>query len=194
MTNIGQIQNANTNNNVFRPHETQFKNESSSSSKMATSEKLVNPILNGKCNNSVTPNKCEYCDFTTSRTHDMYRHKMTAKYKRCKNSTDGLLKSCNDVTTMYHCQHCNFTTKNAKNYETHNLTEKHKQLSTTQQDNEIKKNICDNCNKEYAHASSLCKHKKICSGNYINVEPTVIREVKPLQVEPSQYKCKNCHK
>ena len=62
------------------------------------------------------------------------------------------------------CEICNYDTYSKKDFEKHFLTLKHKRLINandfTPNDNDVLECICG---KNYKHASSLCKHKKICS-------------------------------
>ena len=64
----------------------------------------------------------------------------------------------------YSCIICDFSTSNKKDYNRHLTTRKHKIL--TNDDKKTPKNpnlyVCNECGKNYKHASSLCAHKKKC--------------------------------
>ena len=67
----------------------------------------------------------------------------------------------------YNCELCDYNTSKISQYDRHLLTTKHenakKRLTNT--NNLVPKvpnYICNNCNKNYKHQSSLCKHKKNC--------------------------------
>ena len=74
----------------------------------------------------------------------------------------------NNNNTPFFCDKCNFKCYKKSNYNMHLLTVKHKKLiiqdpCNDNQQNNIKKMYFCFCGKKYNHASSLCKHKKICS-------------------------------
>ena len=95
------------------------------------------------------------------------------------------------ITHKYYCECCNYKTNRYINITRHNLTTKHKKLSNIETRNEPKKNICNTCNKEYAHASSLCKHKKTC-----HPPITIIKKEEPpvATIVTLPYKCAKCNK
>ena len=87
----------------------------------------------------------------------------------------------------YICEICNFTCSRVYDYNRHNSTRKHEyQMNANvnaRKSVDIKPNLCVintdivttieynhvcNCGKKYKHMSSLCKHRRICSGLPIN--------------------------
>ena len=92
----------------------------------------------------------------------------------------------------YYCQYCNYTATNSSNFSHHKKTKKHLQKSITMSNSSIpysfepvlacyssatgaisgtgenpvdeseEKNICNICDKEFKHQSSLYRHRKIC--------------------------------
>ena len=67
---------------------------------------------------------------------------------------------------VFNCEKCLFTTSKESNFNTHLLTRKHFRLTNANEKmpNELCENYACNCGKIYKHLSSLCKHKKTCSG------------------------------
>jgi hypothetical protein len=63
----------------------------------------------------------------------------------------------------FSCENCNYICCNKFDFNRHLGTRKH--LETNNANEKTQKNasyICETCDKEYKHHSSLCKHKKIC--------------------------------
>ena len=82
-----------------------------------------------------------------------------------------------EVAFRYTCELCDCKCGNKTNFDKHLYTNKH--MNNLMANNNAKKNdnmannnnliekdkrvyVCKNCNNEYAHQSSLCKHKKSC--------------------------------
>lgn len=62
----------------------------------------------------------------------------------------------------FHCKFCDYNTLRESQYQRHLLTDKHKRLTMTNEKvPKSSKHICE-CGKEYVHASSLSKHRKVC--------------------------------
>jgi hypothetical protein len=82
--------------------------------------------------------------------------------------------------TNYKCETCDFNSYKQSDYQRHILTAKHIRLTnannlltpnTPNTPNTGRLHSCSGCDKNFKHASSLCKHKKTCT--YLN-ENTVI--------------------
>ena len=79
----------------------------------------------------------------------------------------------------YLCELCDFTCINKKDYNRHLSTQKHKRLTNTNKNSpkNPKAFICS-CGKEYKHAPSLTKHKKICT--FIETEEDADENIQQL--------------
>jgi len=85
------------------------------------------------------------------------------------------------IPIKYYCKQCDYNTCNKKDFSKHNLTRKHQLLINPKE--KIPKSqqthTCALCNKIYKHASSLCTHRKHCTGlsesdTIDNFEPSTI--------------------
>jgi|UniRef100_A0A6C0LR08 hypothetical protein len=112
--------------------------------------------------------ECKNCDFITSHKGDYKKHLLTRKHKKTQElrilELNGKEKY-NNLTpqTIYKhiCSCCNYYTNNLRDMNKHNSTLKHIQ-NTNNIHNEIKRNICNSCNKEFNTQSGLWKHRKKC--------------------------------
>uniref|UniRef100_A0A6C0KGW6 C2H2-type domain-containing protein n=1 Tax=viral metagenome TaxID=1070528 RepID=A0A6C0KGW6_9ZZZZ len=112
--------------------------------------------------------ECKKCDFITSHKGDYNKHLLTRKHKKTQElrilELNGKEKY-NILTpeTIYKhiCSCCNYYTNNLRDMNKHNSTLKHIQ-NTNNIHNEIKRNICSSCNKEFNTQSGLWKHRKKC--------------------------------
>ena len=118
---------------------------------------------------------CDYCYYSTSKTHDYNKHLLTLKHKMTVQNAslaiNGNLNNASHVAA-YNCDICNFYSKNKTNYDKHLLTEKH--INKIKGEPKNTKHICYQCNKEYSIYNSLWKHKKHC---------VVIKEREPEPLE-----------
>jgi hypothetical protein len=71
-----------------------------------------------------------------------------------------------NTENVFYCEKCLFTTSKESNFSTHLMTRKHFRLTNANE--KMPTGQCENyactCGKIYKHLSSLCKHKKTCSG------------------------------
>ena len=81
------------------------------------------------------------------------------------------------IVNNYCCNFCYFNTSNKTDFNRHLSTQKHKNNVLTTNDNvkNLKKYICENCEKEYNDRAGLWRHKKKCQETNIEIdkdEPT----------------------
>ena len=81
----------------------------------------------------------------------------------------------------FFCKICDYKTTIKKDYDKHLITAKHKRLTNFSHlshtdNNTIHHHNCE-CGKKYIHASSLCKHKKICKRQNIPITPEIIVQI-----------------
>ncbi len=83
-----------------------------------------------------------------------------------------LKKNAQKNDERFHCSHCDYSTSKKSSWNQHLATRKHINATnaifnainaTEKYAQEIMTNICSGCGKKYKHASSLYRHKKICS-------------------------------
>ena len=66
-------------------------------------------------------------------------------------------------SNKFFCKACDYTTERESQFNRHILTDKHKRLTTANEKvPKSSKHLCE-CGKEYVHASSLSKHRKVCT-------------------------------
>lgn len=66
-------------------------------------------------------------------------------------------------SNKFFCKVCDYTTERESQFNRHILTDKHKRLtSANEKVPKSSKHLCE-CGKEYVHASSLSKHRKVCT-------------------------------
>jgi hypothetical protein len=87
---------------------------------------------------------------------------------------DGNIKEANGnnfkqkVATNYHCQLCDYYTSRKSNMDKHNQSIKHLGNIEGKKNKQIKKTICNICNKNFKTVSGLWKHKQKCNNDEIN--------------------------
>jgi hypothetical protein len=83
-----------------------------------------------------------------------------------------LKKNAQKNDERFHCAHCDYSTSKKSSWNQHLATRKHINATnaifnainaTEKYAQEVLLNICSGCGKKYKHASSLYRHKKICS-------------------------------
>jgi hypothetical protein len=62
---------------------------------------------------------------------------------------------------IFECLNCNFSCKKTSDWARHISTDKHNRINNSME--KEKKHICS-CGREYSHLSSLCNHRKKCTG------------------------------
>jgi hypothetical protein len=66
-------------------------------------------------------------------------------------------------SNKFFCKACDYTTERESQFNRHILTDKHKRLTMANEKvPKSSKHLCE-CGKEYVHASSLSKHRKVCT-------------------------------
>jgi hypothetical protein len=84
------------------------------------------------------------------------------------------MEKSQEIPKKYICDTCDYSTNNKKDFIKHNSTRKHNLLTNPNEilppQKEERKYVCS-CGNEYKHMSSLCNHRKKCSGQrYENYE------------------------
>jgi hypothetical protein len=98
-----------------------------------------------------------------------------------------MLNDANDFTPKnaqkFYCEYCDFNCSKNSDFARHLLTSKHIKAKNAKSENA--KYICDLCNNEFKHASSLSRHKKKCKEPSIQMaeESVSFTEDKPDIVE-----------
>jgi hypothetical protein len=113
--------------------------------------------------------ECKNCHFITSHKGDYNKHLLTRKHKKTQELSILELegnKKYNVLTPesiyKHTCSCCNYYTNNLRDINKHNSTTKHIH-NVNNIHNEIKRNICNSCNKEFNTQSGLWKHRQKCS-------------------------------
>lgn len=76
-------------------------------------------------------------------------------------------------SNKFFCKACDYTTERESQFNRHILTDKHKRLtSANEKVPKSSKYLCE-CGKEYVHASSLSKHRKVCT---ISIKESFLEE------------------
>jgi hypothetical protein len=77
------------------------------------------------------------------------------------------MEKSQEIPKKYICDTCDYSTNNKKDFIKHNSTRKHNLLTNPNEilpsQKEERKYVCS-CGNEYKHMSSLCNHRKKCSG------------------------------
>ena len=122
---------------------------------------------------------CKVCDYITSRNSQYIRHIATSKHKRLTEIEDSPKKSPTNIK-IFSCKLCYFECPKKGDYNRHLMTAKHKILNNPNYftSKNITSYTCDNCNKIYKHASSLCNHKKKCNYKAIDTNSEIIQLLK----------------
>lgn len=80
------------------------------------------------------------------------------------------MEKSQEIPKKYICDTCDYSTNNKKDFIKHNSTRKHNLLTNPNEilppQKEERKYVCC-CGNEYKHMSSLCNHRKKCSGQRI---------------------------
>ena len=74
---------------------------------------------------------------------------------------DAPSEDCEVSEFNYNCEKCNYKCKNKNDFNKHLITKKHNK-NVDLSKNVSRSYVCKNCNGEYKHQSSLCKHVKTC--------------------------------
>jgi hypothetical protein len=76
-------------------------------------------------------------------------------------------------SNKFFCKACDYTTERESQFNRHILTDKHKRLTMANEKvPKSSKHLCE-CGKEYVHASSLSKHRKVCT---ISIKESFLEE------------------
>jgi len=99
---------------------------------------------------------------------------------------------------FFYCETCHYTSCRKSQYDRHLLTSKHLDTTKPLQNTTflVPDYICNSCNKQYKHHSSLWKHKKTCNiiqtpksqENAMNVILEVVKQNQELQKQNQEFK------
>jgi hypothetical protein len=84
------------------------------------------------------------------------------------------------MPTKFECKKCTFVCFKQSNYNNHLLTSKHQMIMNDKMPKN-KEYVCE-CGKEYLYQSGLCRHKKICNFEPIEVKSETITEPMILDI------------
>lgn len=104
-------------------------------------------------NEGVTPEEvysCEKCNFFTPHNGNYNKHLKSNKHR-------GIEKE----QKKYSCVDCNYHTTYKTDYTRHMAGERHLRIIELLKNN-LNKNQCPNCKKQYDSSSAFCKHKRTC--------------------------------